>query len=1505
MTTYITDYVTNRLAHASFYQVLRSPLQAIGEETLMTESLDVRLTDVFNWEHQQAVIFLLDHRPWYSGGPCRLQHHHYDQAQPWEHGLITHLPSVRQGARPYFTWLECLPCQTALPRMAILDNLATMVLNSPLVLQESVEGQHILIPHGHLAMGPLPPLPQVYQEVPIHQQWRNTTWITTRQLLLSITTQSPSYLPPIFLSQQEQDTLTDSDTDVSSEDSEDQEDLGLDDPPPPASDLLQQHQQPPASQPELSPAHQCTIGYINIRGEAKKRLQIEATMQRYQLHGLGIGETHIQDSGWIWSPSMQTYQHGAPGAAGISLHWNQQTSQIPVLSTTSSYSLVMAIHQGEKISFYFHIIYAPPQLAKTYLDQLKQNIADLSHKSPPNIFMGDFNIRNLHEDAAFSTFLHHHGYRFVPLNTSWTWQQSTHDQYPAQSYIDYIIAPLSLTVTKAIATIDHPIYTDHKLLTLTFQQSTPAYEVIGSSVPKLYETQPDPADLQTFVDEHSKWSQHWQPSTTLPMTEWMQKTLELCVQYLGPGMGRKYRPRRNLWHWLMRKKSEWASKVGAQKHKREVHQPAANQQERTIDTIRQKIKKRKGSLFAPISEINDAQGNTITGKEAMQEFVRQMELKQSPPAPAAPLASTPCPPSHAGINTNPLELQKAIGKRHLAAPGMRSMTAQLFKAFLPPSLAKLTEVINTSTMLQFIEPILRFLLHLPMRKRVRAYTEADYRPIILEEELAKIITVIIHSRLADPFRHTSQSAYQKGRSTLEVRKMAVMFANHALEHQTDLFIYKRDKVNAFGSIDQAQIATSLSRMGIDAGSSQWFQMYVSQAIIISVTHYGTTRGWKFLKGVFQGDALGPIVYIAQNQAYMDAVAPHLISTPILTQSDHLITTVQEEQYSDDLELLATQETTLLHNLQILDDYAPQYGIVYDLLKEHYLAVSHGHHGWRTQSLTDQPYSAAKRHHLKQGFKMVGTQIWPLAPPHIVQHQFNQAFDNWNGTTYGLKSLPLLAQAYQEHVQSAVAYHCFTNAPSDKELHHYDQQINIAIRQKLHLTPRSSATNLRRILLHMKPPIRSFYDTAYRALLHSQLDSLNHERRDLSDWAIHRWQNAHLTNPLSDEQRLIQALAPKGLQLLLLSPTHQHYSPAITYTIMQFDTFSWTLHFNAPFKIYTDASARTTSTTTPAKYQTNKPVGTGAAIILQASDGTIWKYLFPLPWGMDNVKAELIALTGAYRISHLIHLLGGQVDFVTTDSQVSIDLHQTNEFDIDDPLHRKCVQAAAQPTPPTYWVKGHQTPLPHGVWQAEHILGNILADTAAGEAADLSAQGALTILPQDLGNIWLLYDPITPSFINRHLLHWDEPPWTSDTPPPLRLQAFLQHDPEHQGILYPLYAQNWMARGLWRDEKYLPYCCTTLDVGTRHQCPCQLKIWYAVLQPRLTHQWRTFYTEYSINLSHTSRHPEAAFWWTIGPKDVANYDWSFTPWNFTLPLPPHELRAIWTEVVQDYRQYHHR
>ena len=156
-----------------------------------------------------------------------------------------------------------------------------------------------------------------------------------------------------------------------------------------------------------------------------------------------------------------------------------------------------------------------------------------------------------------------------------------------------------------------------------------------------------------------------------------------------------------------------------------------------------------------------------------------------------------------------------------------------------------------------------------------------------------------------------------------------------------------------------------------------------------------------------------------------------------------------------------------------------------------------------------------------------------------------------------------------------------------------------------------------------------------------------------------------------------------------------------------------------------------------------------------------------------------------------------------------------------------------------------------------------------------------VLPMNLGNIWLLYDAHTPSFHPRGSAHWNDPPWSSGVHPLPRDAVFDTHKYQHKGKLYPLYTRGWLAGGLWRMETYLPYCCTTLEVGARHECHCQMRHWAMVCKDvtERSRLWNITYTDNNINICSQhyprSQHPQ---WVTIGTQQHAVYDWSLTPWN---------------------------
>ena len=270
-----------------------------------------------------------------------------------------------------------------------------------------------------------------------------------------------------------------------------------------------------------------------------------------------------------------------------------------------------------------------------------------------------------------------------------------------------------------------------------------------------------------------------------------------------------------------------------------------------------------------------------------------MKTKQSPPRPLAQMAQAVH--SAPGLNANVTILQEAIHKRKDSGSGRSPLIAKVFKCLLAHSVHQLCKVISQSTKKPFIEPCIRIIMHLPLKKRPPVHTEEDTRPIVLEEEVAKIICLILLLQANLSFEDTTQSAYQKGRSTLEGRKVATFAFAHALENHSQLIIYKRDKTNAYGTVDSGQLAAILTLYGMPVEGASWFQQYVQQALIQSVTQYGTSPTWAFGMGVFQGNPLGPLSYLIQEDIFHQKIQSSLIPSLFGTQKE--IIPVILERYS--------------------------------------------------------------------------------------------------------------------------------------------------------------------------------------------------------------------------------------------------------------------------------------------------------------------------------------------------------------------------------------------------------------------------------------------------------------------------------------------------------------------------------------------------------------------------------------------------------------------------------
>ena len=164
---------------------------------------------------------------------------------------------------------------------------------------------------------------------------------------------------------------------------------------------------------------------------------------------------------------------------------------------------------------------------------------------------------------------------------------------------------------------------------------------------------------------------------------------------------------------------------------------------------------------------------------------------------------------------------EAVRLRQRNALGKSSFLVAALKEMTLISLAVLRDVIEKTGGLRYVEMVLRFVAHLPIRKVPVVNTEEDTRPIALEEEVAKVIAIMVMARTEQHVAER-QRAYQEGRAVSEVASLVTMALEDAEEWSDTLVVYKRDRSNAFGTVDLNGIAHLLQEAGVPPPMARWY-----------------------------------------------------------------------------------------------------------------------------------------------------------------------------------------------------------------------------------------------------------------------------------------------------------------------------------------------------------------------------------------------------------------------------------------------------------------------------------------------------------------------------------------------------------------------------------------------------------------------------------------------------------------------------------------------------------
>ena len=225
------------------------------------------------------------------------------------------------------------------------------------------------------------------------------------------------------------------------------------------------------------------------------------------------------------------------------------------------------------------------------------------------------------------------------------------------------------------------------------------------------------------------------------------------------------------------------------------------------------------------------------------------------------------------------------------------------------------------------EILLSTVVPIPKNKRKSVNDSDNFRGIALSSSIGKLLDwILLNSNRCILNSSDLQYGYKEGHSTTHCTFVLNEVVNYYNNHNSDVFVILLDATKAFDRVNYIKLFHLLLHKGICPLVARFLAtLYTNQLVRIKwIDHLSDT--FSVSNGVKQGGVLSPILF----GVYIDELLGRLKSSSYGCHIGNMF--FGALAYADDVTLLCPSRSSVIHMLNIANEYSKEYNVVFNHVK---------------------------------------------------------------------------------------------------------------------------------------------------------------------------------------------------------------------------------------------------------------------------------------------------------------------------------------------------------------------------------------------------------------------------------------------------------------------------------------------------------------------------------------------------------------------------------------------